>query len=233
MTRTFVIGGENLLAESLRLWRESAPATRLINEYGPTETVVGCCIYEVQPEDPRNGSVPIGRPIANTQLYILDEKLEPVAPGVMGELYIGGAGVARGYLNRPDLTKERFLADPFSDKADARMYKSGDLARYREDGIIEYMGRVDNQVKVRGYRIELGEIEAMLASYPPVQSCAVLAREDTPGEKELVGYLVPRNGKVPEVEALREFLKEGLPEYMVPAKFVYLESFPADSQRQS
>jgi amino acid adenylation domain-containing protein len=226
MTRTFVIGGENLLAESLRLWRESAPETRLINEYGPTETVVGCCVYEVRPEDPRNGSVPIGRPIANTQLYILDERLEPVAPGVMGELYIGGAGVARGYLNRPDLTKERFLADPFSGQGDARMYKTGDLARYREDGIIEYLGRVDNQVKVRGYRIELGEIEAMLASCPSVQSCAVLAREDVPGDKQLVGYVVPRDGKGPNVEELREFLKEGLPEYMVPAKFVYLESFP-------
>jgi amino acid adenylation domain-containing protein len=226
MTRAFIVGGENLLAESLRLWRESAPATRLINEYGPTETVVGCCVYEIRPEDPRNGAVPIGRPIANTQLYILDESLEPLPPGVMGELYIGGAGVARGYLNRPDLTKERFLADPFSGESDARIYRTGDLARYREDGIIEYLGRVDNQVKVRGYRIELGEIEANLASCPGVKSCVVLAREDTPGEKQLVGYVVPRESEPPEVEKLRKFLEGGLPEYMVPAKFVFLDSFP-------
>ncbi len=226
MTRTFVIGGENLLAESLRLWRESAPSTRLINEYGPTETVVGCCVYEVRPEDPRSGAVPIGRPIANTRLYILDESLEPVPPGTMGELYIGGAGVARGYLNRPDLTQERFLADPFCGQSDARMYKTGDLARYREDGIIEYLGRVDNQVKVRGYRIELGEIEAVLASCPEVQSCVVLAREDRPGDKQLVAYFVAREGKPSEVEELRDFLKGGLPEYMIPAKFIHLDSFP-------
>ena len=226
MTRTFVIGGENLLAESLRLWREFAPDTRLINEYGPTETVVGCCIYEVNAEDPLNGSVPIGRPIANTQLYILNESLEPVLPGVMGELYIAGAGVARGYLNRPELTRERFLPDPFSADSEARMYKSGDLARYREDGLIEYLGRADNQVKVRGYRIELGEIESVLASCPAVQSCVVLAREDMPGDKQLIGYLVPRSGASPTIEELQVFLRDRLPDYMVPAKFVYLDSFP-------
>jgi amino acid adenylation domain-containing protein len=226
MTRTFVIGGENLLAESLRLWRESASDTRLINEYGPTETVVGCCVYEVKAEDPLNGSVPIGRPIANTQLYILDEKLEPVAPGIMGELYIGGAGVARGYLNRPELTRERFLPDSFSGEKEARMYRTGDLARYREDGIIEYLGRADNQVKVRGYRIELGEIEAVLASCPAVQSCVVLAREDTPGDKQLIGYFVPRGDTSATVDEIQAFLRDKLPDYMVPAKFARLESFP-------
>ena len=226
MTKTFVIGGENLLAESLQLWRDHAPGTRIINEYGPTETVVGCCVYELQPADPRNGSVPIGRPIANTQLYILDEGLDPVPPGVMGEMYIGGAGVARGYLNRPDLTRERFLPDPFSGNSEARMYKTGDLARYRDDGIIEYLGRIDNQVKVRGYRIELGEIEAVLASFPKLHSCVVLAREDTSGDKQLVGYLVSREGKPPLAEELLTFLKDRLPEYMIPAKFVNLDSFP-------
>jgi len=226
MTNVFVIGGENLPAESLRMWREFAPATRLINEYGPTETVVGCCIYQVQPGDPANGPVPIGRPIANTQLYILNENLELLPPGGMGELYIGGAGVARGYLNRPELTRERFLPDPFYGQADARMYKTGDLARYREDGVIEYMGRVDNQVKVRGYRIELGEIEAVLAGHPAVQSCAVLAREDKPGDKRLVGYLVARDGKPPVTGELQSYLKDRLPEYMVPAKFVVLDAFP-------
>jgi amino acid adenylation domain-containing protein len=231
MTRVFVIGGENLPAESLRLWRNSAPATRLINEYGPTETVVGCCVHEVKPEDPQNGSVPIGRPIANTQLYILDENLDPVPLGEMGELYIGGTGVARGYLNRPDLTRERFLPDPFLDQNGvsaerARMYRTGDLARYREDGVIEYLGRIDNQVKIRGYRIELGEIEAVLAGSPQVQSCAVLAREDTPGEKQLVGYLVSPDGSRPATEELQGYLKDKLPEYMIPSKFVHLALFP-------
>ena len=225
-TRVFVIGGENLVAESLALWRKFAPETRLINEYGPTETVVGCCTYEVAAGDPASGSVPIGRPIANTQLYILDRHLKPVPIGVMGELYIGGAGVARGYLNRPELNQERFLADPFTRQTGSRMYKTGDLARYRKDGILEYLGRVDNQVKVRGYRIELGEIEATLASDPSVKSCAVLVREDEPGNKQLVGYVVPREGSSPTVESLRQSLKQKLPEYMVPAHFVFLDSIP-------
>ena len=226
MTNVFVIGGENLLAEKLRLWREFAPSTRLINEYGPTETVVGCCVYEVQPGDPQNGSVPIGRPIDNTQLYVLDPDLQPVPLGEMGELYIGGAGVARGYWNRPELTQERFLPDPFSGIPGARIYKSGDLARYRIDGILEYLGRADNQVKVRGYRIELGEIEAVLASHPAVQSCAVLAREDQPGERELVGYVSPAKNQPPTPEELRKFLGQRLPVYMVPAHYVLLESLP-------
>jgi amino acid adenylation domain-containing protein len=226
LTDTFVIGGENLPAESLSLWRDFAPRTRLINEYGPTETVVGCCIHEVQPADARNGPVPIGRAIANTQLYVLDDALQPVSPGVMGELYIGGAGVARGYLNRPELTRERFLLDRFSGRADARLYKTGDLARERADGTLEFLGRVDNQVKVRGYRIELGEIEATLASHPAVQSCAVLAREDTPGNKQLVGYVVPREGQQPAGEEIRTLLAQRLPEYMMPAHIVFLESMP-------
>jgi amino acid adenylation domain-containing protein len=226
MTKMFVIGGENLVAESLQLWREFAPGTRLVNEYGPTETVVGCCVHEVQTDDPRNGSIPIGRPIANTQLYVLDAEMQPVPLGVMGELYIGGAGVARGYHNRPELTRERFLPDPFSRQPEARLYKTGDLARHRADGILEYLGRVDNQVKVRGYRIELGEIEATLAGHPAVQSCAVLAREDSPGNKQLVGYVVARPEKSPTIEDLQGFVKLRLPEYMAPGQFVFLESLP-------
>jgi amino acid adenylation domain-containing protein len=226
MTKVFVIGGENLLAESLRLWRDFAPETRLINEYGPTETVVGCCIHQVRPEDPRSGSVSIGRPIANTELYILDRHMNPVPVGVMGELYIGGAGVARGYLNRPELTKQRFIHDPFSGRAGARLYKTGDLARYRRDGSIEFLGRIDNQVKVRGYRIELGEIEAALSDYPGVKSCAVLAREDEPGNEQLVGYAVVRDNKQLAVDDIRQFMRHRLPEYMVPAVFVFLQSFP-------
>jgi amino acid adenylation domain-containing protein len=226
MTNVFVIGGENLLAEKLRLWREFAPATRLINEYGPTETVVGCCVYEVQADDPGSGSVPIGRPIDNTQLYVLDPDLRPVPQGETGELYIGGAGVARGYWNRPELTEERFLPDPFSGAPGGRLYKSGDLARYRADGILEYLGRADNQVKVRGYRIELGEIEVALANHPGVQSCAVLAREDESGNRQLVGYVSPAKNQPLAQEELRSFLEQRLPVYMVPAHFVLLESLP-------
>jgi len=226
ITKVFIIGGENLLAESLRLWRDFAPQTRLINEYGPTETVVGCCTYEVRAEDPRSGSVIIGRPIANTQLYILDRHMNPVPAGVAGELYIGGDGVARGYLNRPELTRQKFLPDPFSAPQGALLYKTGDLARYRKDGMLEFLGRIDGQVKVRGYRIELGEIEAALTEYPGVKTCAVLAREDEPGDKQLVAYAIPAEGIILAAEELRQFLQRKLPKYMVPAQFVMLDSFP-------
>jgi amino acid adenylation domain-containing protein len=226
MARVLVIGGENLLAETLRLWRDHAGSTRLINEYGPTETVVGCCVHEVQPADPYSGSVPIGRPIANTQLYVLDENMQPVRPGVTGELFIGGVGVGLGYLNRAELTAERFLPDPFTGVSGARLYKSGDLARYRSDGTLEYLGRADDQVKIRGYRVELGEIEAAMAADPRVQACAVLAREDEPGNKQLVGYVVRRDGDAPDTDELRGFLRETLPDYMVPAQFVYLDALP-------
>jgi len=224
-TRCFVIGGEALLADSLVLWRDHAPATRLINEYGPTETVVGCCVHEVAPGDPRTGAVIIGRAIANTRLYVLDEQRKLLPVGEVGELYIGGEGVARGYLNRPELTAERFLPDPYSKQPGARMYKSGDLARYRPDGALEYFGRIDDQVKIRGYRIELGEIEAVLADHPAVKSCAVIARDDLPGGKQLVGYVVGHAGP-PAVEDLRQFLRGRLPEYMVPAQFVFLGTMP-------
>lgn len=226
MTEVLVVAGENLLAESLSKWRDFAPATRLFNEYGPTETTVGCCAYEVQKRDPRSGSVPIGSPIANAQLHVLDANLHPLPLGVVGELYIGGVGVARGYLNRPALTRERFVDDRFSGRSGARLYKTGDLVRYREDGTLEFRGRVDNQVKVRGYRIELGEIESTLAAHPGVQSCAVLAREDTPGDKQLVGYITTRSGDSVNGERLQRFLKQTLPDYMVPHHFVFLDSFP-------
>jgi amino acid adenylation domain-containing protein len=226
MTRVFVIGGENLTAESLRFWRTRAPDIRLINEYGPTETVVGCCVHEVRPDDPHTGSIPIGRPIANTQLYVLDDALRPVPLGEKGELYIGGAGVARGYLNRPELTRERFLPDPFSGRPDARLYKTGDIARYRPDGILEYFGRSDDQIKIRGYRIELGEIETVLGGHPEVRGAAVVARESSPGNKRLVAYVVPQQPGTPSIDAMRTFLGERLPDYMVPSHFVYLASLP-------
>jgi amino acid adenylation domain-containing protein len=225
-TKILVLAGEMLLAERLSQWRDFAPATRLFNEYGPTEATVGCCAYEVQPDDPRESPVPIGRPIANTQLYVLDSVLQPVPIGATGELYIGGVGVARGYLNRPELSKERFLADPFSGRNGALLYKTGDLARYRKDGILECLGRVDDQVKVRGYRIELGEIEATLAAHPGVRSCTVLAREDVRRTKQLIGYVIAWNRQWIRATELRNFLREKLPEYMVPAHFIFLDSFP-------
>src|SRR6185369_7282911 len=169
----------------------------------------------------------IGHPIANTQIYILDQHRQLVPVGVVGEIYIGGAGVARGYLNRAELTAERFIADPFSSQPQARMYKTGDLGRWRADGTIEYLGRNDHQVKIRGFRIELGEIEAELVRHGQVKEVAVVAREDAPGEKRLVAYLVARaeTGQ-PSVEALRAHVKEVLPEYMVPSAFVILERMP-------
>lgn len=226
MSKVFVIGGEALSADQLLSWRQNAPATRLINEYGPTETVVGCCIHEVQPDDPLHGAVPIGRPIANTRLYVLDEAMQPLPPGQVGELYIGGVGVARGYLNRPELTQEKFLPDPFSDESDARLYRSGDLARYRTDGVLEYVGRADHQVKINGYRIEPGEVEACLGAHPAVHACSVMAREDEAGNRHLVAWVVPQAPQSPTGEALRDFMKAHLPAFMLPSRFVFLDALP-------
>jgi len=226
MTNVLVIAGEKLIAVRLSPWRRFAPATRLINEYGPTEASVACTAYEVQAQDPRNGSVPIGRPIANMQVYVLGPTMEPVLPGRIGELFIGGVGVARGYLNRPELTRERFLPDPFSGRSGARLYKTGDLGRYRQDGTLEFLGRLDDQVKVRGHRVELGEIEAILAGYPGVRSCKVLAREDPSGNNQLVSYIIGEEKNSLEAGGLRNYLRQRLPEHMVPAHFVLLDSFP-------
>ncbi|GMK39947.1 hypothetical protein PCCS19_30020 [Paenibacillus sp. CCS19] len=225
--RTLVIGGEQLLGEQLRYWRNHAPNIRLINEYGPTETTVGCCIYEVQPQDPSTGAVPIGRPIANTRLYILDERMQPVPVGVQGELYIGGAGVARGYLNRPELTEQRFVPDPF-DAEGGRLYKTGDLARYRMDGVIEYLGRMDDQVKIRGYRVELGEVEAALVRCPGIREGAAAVRTGPSGEKLLAAYLVQDDEAKQGANAatVREWLKERLPEHMVPTTYTFMDQLP-------
>jgi amino acid adenylation domain-containing protein len=194
----------------------------LWNLYGPTETTIWSTIAKVEPGE---SPISIGRPIANTQIYILDSHLEPVPVGVHGELYIGGDGLARGYLNRPELTAELFVRNPFSDLPDSRLYRTGDRARYLTDGNIEFLGRVDNQVKIRGHRIELGEIEAALNQYPGVKDSVVVARErDSSSERELVGYLVPSE---PATSSdLRNFLREKLPDYMVPSIFVPLEALP-------
>lgn len=225
-TRAFIIGGENLVAETISFWQKFAPDTLLVNEYGPTETVVGCCVYFVPKNQLQSGSILIGRPIANTQLYILNQQFQPVPIGVVGELYIGGDGVARGYLNRPELTAERFILNPFSDKPGARLYKTGDLARYRTNGNIEFLGRIDHQVKIRGFRIELGEIEAMLNQHPAVQAAVVLVREDEPGRKRLVAYVNPYPEQTLTVSELRSGLQEKLPDYMVPSTYVFLKSLP-------
>ena len=230
-TRAFIVGGEALRQEHVAFWRTHAPQTRLINEYGPTETVVGCCVYELLPGDlcPDTATVPIGRPIAHTQLYLLDQALQPVPIGVHGELYIAGAGVARGYLQRPELTAERFLPNPFSQEPGARFYRSGDLARYLPDGIIEFLGRNDAQVKLRGYRVELGEIEATLQGYPEIQEAIVQLEERgraVSTERQLVAYMVGRSDASPTSAELRTYLRERLPDYMVPAFFVPLDALP-------
>ncbi len=221
-----VIGGEALRGEMLTFWCRHAPKTRLINEYGPTETVVGCCIYEVPEGDFPTGDILIGRPNANCQLYVLDRHFNPTPVGVPGELYIGGTGLARGYLHRPDLTAERFVPNPFAATAGERLYKTGDLARYRPDGNLEYLGRVDHQVKVRGFRIELGEIEARLLEHPDVTEAVAIVRDDLPGGRQLVAYTAPAHATD---EALRAHLRERLPEYMLPSIFVTLDTLPLNS----
>ncbi|WP_225895366.1 non-ribosomal peptide synthetase [Dendronalium phyllosphericum] len=197
----------------------------LHNCYGPTEASIDATFWKCQ-QNSNYLIAPIGRPIANTQIYILDEDLQPVGVGDLGELHIGGAGLARGYFKRPDLTREKFIPNPFSQEPGALMYKTGDLARYLGDGNIEYVGRQDSQVKIRSFRIELGEIEAVLAQHPAVQQSAVIAREDVLGDKYLVAYIVLDRDRAVKIAQLRRFLQQRLPEYMVPSAFVLLETLP-------
>lgn len=200
----------------------------LYNVYGPTEASIDATFWPCQRGTPYP-TAPIGRPIANTQIYILDSQLQPVPMGASGELHIGGAGLADGYLNRPELTAEKFIPHPHSDQPGARLYKTGDLARYLPDGNIEFLGRIDHQVKIRGFRIELGEIEAVLNQHPAVKQSVTIAREDIPADKRLVAYIVPQHqapGLAPGLGEIRSFLKQQLPEYMVPTAFVMLGTLP-------
>ncbi|MCI0665625.1 MAG: amino acid adenylation domain-containing protein [Acidobacteria bacterium] len=228
-TNALIIGGDALQWGSLSLWRRSVPRTRIINEYGPTETVVGCCVYEVTEDDCSSGIVAIGRPIANIRLYALDQNLKPVSKGIIGELYIGGDGLARGYMNRTDLTAERFQPNPFSGMAGERIYKTGDLIRFRTDENLEFVGRADSQVKIRGHRVELGEIEAFVRGYPGICETAVLYCGDSANDKKLVAYLACEPGVQVPIAELRNYLRLHLPEYMIPAQFLIVERLPLTS----
>jgi acyl-CoA synthetase (AMP-forming)/AMP-acid ligase II/acyl carrier protein len=228
--RQLLVGGDALSPLHVRKAIDALPGCRLINGYGPTEGTTFTCCHTISREDAQGNSIPIGKPIANTQVYLLDSENESVPVGEAGELCIGGDGLARGYLNQPELTAEKFDSHPFSnelsgDRSSARMYRTGDLARYRSDGTIEFLGRIDNQVKISGYRIELGEIEAVLMQHPHVQSAAVIARQDAPGEKKLVAYVVPKGSGCTTTE-LRAFLTAKLPPYMLPSAFVSLDVLP-------
>ncbi|MCC5641834.1 non-ribosomal peptide synthetase [Nostoc sp. CHAB 5824] len=219
-------GGDVLSVPHVQKFLQTVENCQLINGYGPTEnTTFTCCHTITAPLQP-GVSIPIGRPIANTKVYILDNNLQPVSIGEVGELCIGGDGLARGYLNRPDLTAEKFIFHSFDSNLATRLYKTGDLARYLPDGTIEFLGRIDNQVKIRGFRIELGEIEREIAQHPDVREVVVLARQDEIGEKQLTGYIVPHYNSRYTHNKLRSFLQQRLPHYMVPSAFVMLESLP-------
>jgi amino acid adenylation domain-containing protein len=226
--RLVIFGGESLDPPSLRPWfeRHGDGIPQLVNMYGITETTVHVTYRPLSLKDTKNRSSIIGIPIPDLQLYILDEFLQPVPIGVRGQMYVGGAGVARGYLNRPELTADRFIQNPFENPKSARLYKTGDLARYVADGNIEYLGRIDHQVKIRGFRIELGEIEAALSQHPAVKETVVIDREDKPGDKRLVAYIVPHPQPEILTSEVRRYLEGKLPDYMVPSAFVLLDTLP-------
>jgi amino acid adenylation domain-containing protein len=222
--KLWVSSGEALLPDLCRRFYVAMPNATLLNLYGSTEVAADVTAHVARPGPDDQGTVPLGRPIDNTQVYVLDARLQPVPIGVPGDLYVGGAGLARGYYNRPELTAEKFIDDPFSSDTNSRLFRTGDLARYRNDGTLEFLGRRDQQVKIRGFRIELGEIESVLRAHPGVRDTVVVVREE--GEKQLVAY-VARAGEPPATTAeLRDYLKQKLPDYMVPAAWVALPALP-------
>jgi amino acid adenylation domain-containing protein len=227
--RLVIVGGEKPSSQAYAKWVNSAAKdVRWINTYGPTETSICATAFEPKFESgaaiPEN--IPIGRPLANVRVYLLDSDLNPVPVGVAAELHVGGAGVARGYLNRPELTAQKFIPDPFSSEPEAQLYKTGDRARYLPSGDIEFLGRMDDQIKIRGFRVEPGEIESLLNKYPGIRDAAVVAKEDAAGGKQLAAYFTVTPGSKPDVTELRRFLQEQLPEYMVPSAFVALSAMP-------
>ncbi|HEX3780606.1 MAG TPA: amino acid adenylation domain-containing protein [Pseudonocardiaceae bacterium] len=221
-----LLGGETLTAEMLHSWRVKHPDVLVRNLYGQTETTVNCAEFRIEPHSELPpGPVPFGRPQANARIYLLDRWLNPVPPGVRGELYVGGPGLARGYLNRPGLSAERFVTCPFGPPGE-RMYRTGDLARWRSSGVLEFGGRADRQVKIRGFRIELGEIEAVLTTDPSVSQACVLLREELPGDPRLAAFVVPADGQEPDGAVLLERVRGQLPEYMVPSTVTLLPALP-------
>ena len=224
--RQLLAGGDVLSVPHVQRVLEQLPRLTLVNGYGPTENTTFTCCCPITQITQVQVSVPIGHPIANTRVYVLDEQLQPVPIGVSGELYTSGDGLSRGYLNRPELTAEKFIPHPFTHQPGTRLYKTGDRARYLANSTIEFLGRIDNQVKIRGFRIELGEIEAALTQHPQVQETVVIAGEDISGTKRLIAYMVPIQERIPTISELRAFLKQKLPEYMVPSAIVMLSSLP-------
>jgi amino acid adenylation domain-containing protein/FkbM family methyltransferase len=227
-----ILGGESLSWELVEQVRQLVPECEVINHYGPTETTVGVLTYALEQsrEAIRSTRPPIGRPLANTQAYILDERMEPVPVGVTGELYIGGAGLARGYLDRAAQTAEQFIPHPYSDRGGERLYRTGDLARYLSDGKVEYLGRMDHQVKVRGYRVELEEVEAVLNHHQDISAAVVLAHEGNDGDQRLVAYVSRSGQESLQTDELRQYLRKKLPEYMIPQTFMYLVDLPRTAQ---
>jgi amino acid adenylation domain-containing protein len=228
--RMISIGGEQASPDRVATWfRCAGSRVRLLNTYGPTEATVVATAAELGAADGLARRVPIGRPLGNVRAYVLDAGGQPVPVGVPGELYLGGKSLARGYFQRPELTAERFVADAFAGRAGARMYKTGDVVRWRGDGRLEFIGRTDHQVKIRGFRIEPGEVEQVLREHPQLSEAAVVAREKSPGDLHLVAYASPRAGESPDVAQLRQYLRQRLPEFMVPSTYVSLASLPMTS----
>ena len=227
--RQLLAGGDVLSVPHVLTVVDKLPGTKLINGYGPTENTTFTCCWTINSSLPRSHTIPIGRPISRTQVYILDARLNPVAVGVPGELYAGGDGLARCYLNSPELTAEKFIPHPFSDEPGARLYRTGDQARWLPDGVIEFLGRSDRQVKIRGFRLELAEIESVLASHPEVSEAAVTMREDKPGDKRLIAYVTGASQAGPAPAELRRHCLEKLPDYMVPTAFVFLHALPLNA----
>ncbi|MBQ1075158.1 amino acid adenylation domain-containing protein [Micromonospora sp. C31] len=228
------VGSDVVTVADARRWAATGLPGRFLVNYGPTEATVTCLLHPVTGDPPgeRTEALPIGRPVPGTRAYVVDEHLNLVPVGVPGELLLGGARLARGYLDRPAPTADRFVPDPFGDDPGGRLYRSGDLVRYRPDGTIEFLGRIDQQVKIRGFRMELGEIESALTEHPAVRAVAVVARETQPGEKGLVAYLVCRDGTPPAVAELRAHLRDRLPDYMVPAQWMVLDALPLTTSKK-